>query len=133
MFRVLNCTPHEITIYSEDHVRYDEKQRKYFLKSPHHTALAVKRIPPSGTLLNAKIDYVLTEIRDGIPLFEQKVIDCDPVPRGYDAVIVSNLYAQCALMVLDDIPSPLFTVGKPVYLDPDNPRPVGCLGLVRVD
>jgi len=117
-----NFTPHNINIFAKEDVFYDEKQRKYFIKEG---AKPIKILPSEG-ILNAHIDYELSENVDGIDIFEAKVKNIDPLPSG--RLIVSALFANaCKLMGVGN--GRLLTISQPVYKDPNNPRPVGCLGL----
>lgn len=52
----------------------------------------------------------------------------DPIPEGYDIVVVSNLFRSAVLQLGGDT-SRLATVDGVVYTDLANPRPCGCLAL----
>ncbi len=120
-----NYTPHTINIYKESDVEYDSTHRKFFVKPG---ATACKTIPSKG-IANAKIRYVADDAIDGIPTFRPTVEAADTLPEN-GKFIVSALYVQ-ACKILGQDTAHLFTVSQPVYTDPDNPRPVGCLGLNR--
>jgi len=127
---ILNATPHDIHIFKPDQVVYDESVRKYLLKLPDEKPVRV--IPRSGVLLNVKADYELKEIIDDIPIYVLKVKEIDPVPRGYDIVIVSAMYATYAKKARIRGLDRLYTVSQPVYESRENLKPVGVLGLNKV-
>lgn len=119
---IYNYTPHTINIYSSTDCYYDQKNRKYFVKEgvkPIHSI-------PSQGVLNAHIDYEKVDEIDGIPIYEAKVKSIDPLPSGY--LIVSALFAN-ACKILGVGTDRLLTISNPIYSNPDNPRPIGCLGL----
>jgi len=122
MLRLRNFTPHNINIFAKEDVFYDEKQRKYFIKEGAKPLLVL----PSEGILNAHIDYELSENVDGIDIFEARVKNIDPLPSG--RLIVSALFVT-ACKILGINTNRLLTISQPVYSNPDNPRPVGCLGL----
>ena len=122
---ILNCTPHPIAIFAKDDVGYDEQNRKLILKED---AKPIAIIPPSGQVLSLKLESVEVGNVEGIPIFEQKVIDSDVVPDDADVVIVSALFASNYKGVRKER---LYTICNPVYDSSTNPRPVGCLGLQK--
>ena len=129
--RNLNATPHKINIFLPEQVYYDEKTRKHFLKSPKEEQ-PIKVIEPSGKLLNAKVSYILKETKEGIPIFVAKPETIDPIPEDYDIIIASNLYASYAIQFNLPNLDKLYTISQPVYIDKENPKPIGCLGLNKV-
>ena len=119
---IRNFTPHKIVIFKREDCFFDDKTRKYYLKEG---AQPVVEIPSEG-VLNAHIEYERSEIVDNVEIFEARVKEIDPLPPG--RLIVSALFANaCKIMGIGT--DRLLTISQPVYDNPDNPRPVGCLGL----
>lgn len=118
-------TPHPINIYSISDTTYDIANRKYFL---NEGATPIAVIPASGALLNAKSVQIDKAPIDGIPVKEVKweVDNFTTEPGIY--YIVSNLYKSA---YNGHNKEQLLTIGDPVYINKDNPRPVGCLFLAQ--
>ena len=64
---------------------------------------------------------------DGVPT-RRVVWNASPLPPGDDTYIVSALYKNASA---DGDRDRLVTVGGVVYDSAENPKPVGCLYLVR--
>ena len=126
---IFNGTPHSILIYDEKDVYEDAKTRKLYVKDPK--ARPLLEIPPAGEVLNARIVYRKAGIFEGIPIYEAELLGADPIPEA-DIVVVSALFAAAAKEFNLSGLERLYTISQPVYRDPGNPRPVGCLGFSRV-
>ena len=119
--RVFNGTPHNINIVTE--ARFDPTIRKYVADGEPSV---VANIPSDG-VLSAKIETAEGEPIDDIPVYGKKVVGCDPIPRGYDVVVVSALYVAAAKLMGFDV-SRLYTIADPVYT-PDGKTILGCRGI----
>lgn len=126
---IMNCTPHQICIYAADGVSYDPTTRKHYLTA---NSQLIDVIAPSGNLLNVRYKEEFVGDINGIPVKAKRVADIDPIPPHAEAVVVSNQYASAALQLNIDRLDRLYTIGDPVYESKDNPRPVGCLCLIKV-
>ncbi len=126
--RIFNGTPHNIVVFAKDNVEYIPEIRKYVLKNQN--AIPIATIPSNG-MLNAAVDFVETGTIDDIPIFNIVAKNVDPIPDA-DIVIVSNMYATYAKQFNIAGLERLYTIGNPVYQNRENPRPIGCLGLVKV-
>ena len=98
MVRIFNGTPHPINVV------------KNGVSNPEIRKISI----PSDGMLSAKIETIEVDAMDGIPVFGKKVTACDPLPEGYDVVIVSALFVTAARSVGMET-SRLFTVADPVY------------------
>jgi hypothetical protein len=131
---IYNCTPHPIDIYKEEDTFNDPQTRKLILKT--EDVQPAKKIPSSGKILSAGIKYLESEDINGIIVKRQVFSGVDDpagLIEGYDsqkdAVIVSALYANAAISLGRG--GTYLTVGGVVYKDKQNPRPVGCLYLIK--
>jgi hypothetical protein len=128
--KVLNCTPHPLVVFREEDTVFSPEHRKFFVKEGAQPALT---IAPSGVLLNVQWGQPKTElVGEGIPVRRKPVTGIDAIPEDADMVIVSALFASSALAAGVQGCDRLFTIADPVYADPSNPRPVGCLGFAPV-
>lgn len=128
--KIVNLTPHPVNIYRKENAEYNPSLRKAFIKPDSRPILTI----PSSGIVNAHITYTLDSTINGIPIYKSVVKGIDPLPpeaMEADIIIVSALYASTAKMVGADT-TRLVTVSQPVYDNPENPRPVGCIGLNRV-
>ena len=127
--RIFNGTPHEITVIADDCIEYNATIRKYIVRDGAELNI-VARIPSDG-VLSAKMETVQTKAIENIPVFEKKIVGCDPVPNEYDVVVVSALYATAAQAAGYDV-SRLYTIGDPVY-SRDGRTILGCRGIAKVE
>jgi hypothetical protein len=128
--KLLNCTPHPLVVFREEDVVFMPEHRKAFVKEG---ATPLMTIAPSGVLLNVQWGQPKTElVGEGIPVRRKPVTGIDAIPEDADMVIVSALFASTALATGAPGVQRLFTISDPVYADPSNPRPVGCLGFAPV-
>lgn len=118
--KIFNGTPHPINVVTN--VTYKEDIRKYVSDNPQ----IVKSIPSNG-VLSARIETVEGNTIEGIPTFKKKIVGCDPIPEGYDIIIVSALYVSAARAMGWDT-SRLYTVADPVY-SLDGKTILGCRGI----
>ena len=130
---IFNATPHTITIYKQADCEYDERIRKLIVKEG---AKPIATIAPSGKLLSAQIEYMYLEDVDGIPIWAERIVDIDDPEETFDlhpgdVIIVSRQYAAAHKLWAEDhkMSYNLACISQPVYSNPNNPRPVGCLGL----
>jgi len=126
MMRIFNGTPHPINFYKDEDT-YREDPRRIFLKEGSKPFFTLE----AGQPLNAKTSNCpAPEVDFPIPLKGAMVfVDAEPIPVGYDLVVVSNLYRSACVELGRDT-SKLATVSDPVYEKVgDNVRPVGCLAL----
>ena len=124
--RIFNGTPHPVAFYRQEDVEFDEKTRKFILKDGALPFLSIE----SNGILNAHIVWVRSGDINSIPRYEMCATDIDPIPTGFDVVIVSNLYANIALSLGVNGLNKLYTIVMPVYST--DLKPVGCLGLAKV-
>jgi len=118
---VFNGTPHDVVFINPESAREVPEIRKLVSENPK----IVRSIPSNG-MLNAVFGPVV-EIGEvaGIPVFEKKIVDFDPLPDA-EVVIVSALYAKAIG------PHPrVYTVMNPVY-SPDGRSILGCLGIGKM-
>ena len=130
--KIRNYTPHEITIFSAEDCYYDKATRKHYLRSPEVEPLA--RFPSSGMLSASYKDATERVLVDGteLMLVRRTWSGVDQPPHADDDtyLIVSSLYVAAA-KACGYSTAQLLTIGDPVYESPAQPRPVGCLKLVR--
>jgi hypothetical protein len=132
--RIVNCTPHEINIYSDDSLDLSNPRRVY-LKSPDQSPVLV--IPPSGLVLNATItesaidNYAPLGVLPSLNIFCTSSFAGIELPHVVDAqytesdlFIVSALYKSAALELGYKLN--MATVHGVIYQSEDNPRPIGC-------
>lgn len=119
---IYNFTPHSINII--DGAEFDPSIRKWV------GGEEVRTIPSSG-MLNAQLTSVEAGNIEGIPLWQQEITGCDPLPgyiRAGDVVIVSALYATA--YKANGGYFPLYGVKDPVMTF-DGKTFRGCRGLQR--
>jgi hypothetical protein len=121
MTNIFNGTPHAINIV--DNGTFNANIRKYVTDSPN----VVASIPSNG-VLSAKMHTKDGEPINGIPTFWKGISGFDPIPDGYDVVIVSALYASAVRSNGLTDTSKLFTVADPVY-STDGKTIHGCRGI----
>lgn len=123
--KIVNCTPHEITIIGGN-IILDKPKRMYIAEKDFSV---IAKIPPSGIILNATIETKEKGNIEGIPVFEKEIIACDEVPKEGDIFVVSALYAV-ARQKLGECTANLYLVADPVYTpSTQSMRPVGCKGI----
>ena len=120
--RIFNGTPHSINII-EGGIRFSPDIRKYVTQGDFYVSLSI----PSNGVLSAKVETVEMDTIDDIPVFGKKVVGCDPIPMGYDVIIVSALYVAAAKLMGFDT-SKLYTVADPIYTS-DGRTILGCRGI----
>ena len=129
--QIINNTPHTINIYSEKSVDFNEKSRKWILRSGEKP---VAQIEPSGVILDAKFGYAqVDEIEVGsttVAVMERCVVEMDVFPDDGNYHIVSEFYAS-SLVEEDEKGGLCLTVGTPVYIGVDKPEPCGIISLKR--
>ena len=111
--RVWNATPHSIRIMPASAVTFNPEIRKWVAEAD---ATPVAIIESTG-MLSAKIDTVDADPISNIPVFDKKVVGCDPLPDGMtdeDIIIVSALYATAYKRTYGD-DTRLYTIADPVY------------------
>ncbi len=123
MEKIFNGTPHPINVVKNG--VFDPKIRK-FVVSEGTTPEIIFSIPSDG-MLSAKIETVLAEPIDGVPVYGKKIMSCDPLPASYDIVVASALYATAA-RAAGLATDRLYTVADPVY-SPDGRTILGCRGI----
>ena len=119
--KIKNFTPHQILIFRKEDCEFSQPHRKLFLKKGASPILVL----PSEGILNAQISY--QQIGDDPPIFLPITKSCDLLPEGDDYIVVSALFVS-AMKILRQDTSRLLTVSQAVYENPENPRPIGCLG-----
>lgn len=134
---ILNCTPHDIVIYSQADCTWDKTSRKQILRDG---ATPLTTLQKSGVVLSAKMASQDDAMIDGIPIIRQTFVDIDPLPLGADSdyCVVSQLYmAAVKQLGLDTTrlltgldTTRLLTVGVPIYKGV-TPQPCGVLNLQR--
>lgn len=92
MSKIFNGTPHPINVIANS--VSDPTIRKMVVPADVKPEIVVS-IPSTG-VLSAKIDSIDLEPINDIPAFGKKIASCDPIPEGYDVVIVSALYVSAA-------------------------------------
>ena len=129
MFKIFNGTAHTINIYNLVDTYSTQDGRKLVLKEENVVPVLVIA---AGINLNAVKGNLLLPnqfVNSGIPLRGGVTFtDYDPLPEGYDIIVVSNLY-RSAVKELGGDCSKLATVDGVVYMSESDMRPCGCLGL----
>lgn len=101
--------PHTIKIINN--VIYNQDKRKMVVNGKNDIIATLQ----SNGKLSAKIKTsFIGNTKEGIPIFEKKVIGCDPLPKGYDLYIVSSVYAK-AYTKIYGYNEKLYTVADSVY------------------
>lgn len=122
---IINATPHAIVIFASSDAEFNPQQRKLLLRE----GAVGTPIPPSGSLLNARMGSEEADPIEGIPTKRSVVLGADPIPEGDDYYVVSRLYLSAA-QAQGWATNRLLTVADPVY-DGVIPQPKGCLGFER--
>ncbi|MDP1884389.1 MAG: hypothetical protein Q8L10_03380 [Candidatus Moranbacteria bacterium] len=123
--KIFNGSPHPINVVGNG--VSDPAIRKLVVPADQEPQILVS-IPSNG-MLSAKIEDSKEPSINGIPVFGKKVTGCDPIPEGYDVIIVSALYVSAArAMGLDT--ARLYTVANPVYSQ-GGKSILGCQGICR--
>lgn len=120
--KIYNGTPHSVDLISKESCYYDKHIRKWVSDKPTY----ICKIPTDG-ILSAKITTKFNTMFSGIPIYDKVITDCDPLPEGYDVVIVSALYASAYSMIKKDTLK-LYTIADPVY-STDGKTILGALGI----
>jgi hypothetical protein len=117
--KIYNGTPHDIIIVVG--ATYNPALRKY-------TGGEIVLSLPINGVLNARIPTVELEPIGEIPIFSKKIEGFDPLPVGYDVVIVSALYASA----VEGEPGSecVYTVADPVMSNDGNTF-IGCRGICK--
>lgn len=123
MAKIFNATPHAINIVSNG--SFIPAMRKIAL--PEGVAPAIIRSIPSNAVVSAKINKVEASEIDGIPIQSQSVVGIDDLTEGYDAYIVSAIYAVAARQLGRDT-SKLYVIADPVFTT-DGATIIGCRAL----
>lgn len=127
MTKVINLTPHSISIYSEeDAARYEnEVGHTTFLPIPHTI------IPPSGTIARARTEEEQVGELDGVPVYRMRYTDPIDLPDYEPGIvyIVSALTAQAAARAGRDTRD-LYMVAHPVRDAAGNV--IGCTALSQL-
>lgn len=111
--RVWNATPHSIRIMPASAVTFNPEIRKWIAEADTEPVSVIE----STGMLSAKIDAVDADPISDIPVFDKKVVGCDPLPDGMtgeDIIIVSALYATAYKRTYGD-DTRLYTIADPVY------------------
>jgi hypothetical protein len=125
MVKIFNGTAHEIRLFSLEQTD-QSNPRKLILKEGEQPMFIIA----PGTNLNCQKKNLPAPEGDfdfpvkGVVTF----LSHDPLPKGYDIYVVSNLF-RSAVKELGGSTDDLATVDGVVYDDPTNTRPCGCLGL----
>lgn len=115
--RIYNGTPHSINFIANS--TFDPSIRKWV------GGEEIMCVPSDG-MLNVKFETEESVLEGtDIPLFEKKVVGIDPLPEGYDVIIVSALYGTNY-----EDKSHLYGVSDPVMTS-DGKSFVGCRGLQK--
>lgn len=119
--KILNFTPHPISIIDFSSVEFDEVLRKYISRIPKITTI----IKSSG-MLSVRYQVSNGASVNGIPIRIKKKVGIDPIPSDCDVAIVSRLYATAtsdkrAYSVIDTV------------FDPGGRRIIGALGIGKVN
>ena len=121
--RILNCTPHAITIMAG--TVYNPTTRNHFVGKQ---TKIVKEIPSSGNTLNAYYERYMDDL-NGLPIDRITYTNVDPIPENVDYVIVSAIYVEACKKLGKDTTKCL-TVGKGVFSNEGKIRkPVGTTSL----
>lgn len=135
MINYLNCTPHDISIFSREDTVFDPAVRKLIVKDG---AQPIEIFPASGKLLNCQKQtgllphWVAENYPDNFLVGAVQFVEADLCPNEPSTLyIVSALY-RAAVVELDNNPNAtaqLAVVVDVVYSDQETPKPIGCLGL----
>jgi len=95
MDKVVNCTPHEIVVYSKDDIYMDDATRTYKLKPSAKSRLTL--MPSPWTARCSRKD-VVTEYIEGVPTFTTQFTGITDLPAPEKGVwyVVSSIVAQSA-------------------------------------
>jgi len=121
--RIVNLTPHNINIISQESCVFEPEFRKWITEDPQIT----KTIPSSG-MVSAKINSVISGNINGIPKYDKEIIGLDHLPEGYDIYIVSAIYAVAAQKA--GVNNEIYVITEPVF-DMDGKTVLGCLGISK--
>lgn len=121
--KIFNGTPHSVNIV--DNGVFDASIRKFVTDTPN----IVMSIPSNG-VLSSKVSTVELDSINDIPVFGKKFTGVDPIPEGFDVVIVSQMFVSGVVSQGGDV-SKLFTVSDPVYTT-DGKTIHGCRGICPV-
>jgi hypothetical protein len=122
MKTIFNGTPHSIKVISPISCEFSSQLRKFISNNP----VITEEISSNG-VLSAKIDTVEGESINNIPVFSKSISGCDPIPKGYDVIIVSTLYVSAA-REMGWQTTKLYTVADPVYSE-DGTKILGSKGI----
>lgn len=129
----LNCTPHDINIYSKEDTVFDPDVRKLIIKDG---AQPIRVIPASGKLLNCQKEtgslphWVADNYPDPFLVGAIEFTGADYCPNEPNTLyIVSALYRAAIVQLTEGILPRLAVVVDMVYSDSKDPKPIGCLGL----
>ena len=119
MKNIFNGTPHAINVVRGS--VYNPATRKY-------TGGEVVLSLPSDGALNATIPTIELGPLGDIPIFSKRIEAFDPIPSGFDIVIVSALYA--AAVEGEPGSECIYTVADPVISEDGNTF-IGCRGICK--
>jgi hypothetical protein len=116
--------PHKVVVI--ENAVYDGVRRKMIVRDLKPKVVACL---PSDGKLNATINTTFNGVTEqgGIPVFDKEVVNCDPLPEGYDIYIVSAMYAK-AYAHLFGYSDKLYCVADAVYTYDGNTT-IGCKGI----
>ena len=123
MLKIYNGTPHEIRIVRNG--VYEASIRKYVLPEGQDMEIIVSL--PSCGVSSAKIEKQEVDSLGDIPIQSQRVTGIDPLPKGYDAYVVSAIYAVVARQLGMET-SKLYVIADPVF-SADGRTVLGCRAL----
>ena len=124
----LNYTAHPVSFIRKLDTLFYQEVRKHVISTVGYEPVLVL---PSIGQLNAKFNKVTLFQDDLLTVVKNEVVSVDPLPEGWQYLIVSQMYAAaCRQMGMDT--SRLLCVDEPVYASADGKSPVGVLQLQQV-
>lgn len=120
---IFNATPHEINVVRNG--EFSPAIRKFVL--PEGQEMDIIASLPSQAVVSAKIERVETASLGDIPVQAQRVTGIDPLPEGYDAYVVSAIYAVAARQLGIDT-SRMYVIADAVF-SADGRTIIGCRAL----
>lgn len=125
--KIVNLTPHPITILSEEDIQYNPMIRKWTTSKKNVVPIA--QIPSQG-LANAKTSVEHCDPINGIPVMRKALAGVDPLPSEESDTIfvVSALYATSYRKLYPESKVKLYTIADPVYTE-DGRTVLGSRGI----
>jgi len=123
--KIYNATSSKITILYKGCYKYDKAFDKYVINT---MPIVIAKIP-SDLVLTARLKTTEMHLPNGIPVYEQYVTSIDKLPKGFDAYIVTAIYASALKRHKFD--RNIYILDEPVYTR-DGLAVIGYRGLCKL-